>query len=135
MEEEILKIIMVHLSYLDQLKNLTLKLEKSFREDELDSLLHFSINRERLLKILQGYEIKVLDYCSKNNIKNINNFIIEVIKLWKNEKSIILEKIKEDNKDLIDQLIKAKDKIKIELSNIFKANQLHSAYLTHSLKL
>ena len=68
MEEEILKLIMVHLSYLDQLKNLTLKLERSFREDELDSLLHFSLNRERLLKIIQGYEVKILDFSSKNKM-------------------------------------------------------------------
>ena len=135
MEEEILKLIMVHLSYLDHLRDLTQKLKKSFHKDDLESLYSFSLNRERLLKVIQTYENKILKYCSINSIKALRNFIIEILKEWKKESSLFLEKLKEDNKDLIEQLIKTKKKIKKDLSNIFKMNQIHGAYLTHSLKL
>ena len=135
MEEEILKLIMVHLSYLDHLRDLTEKLQKSFHKNDLESLYSFSLNRERLLKVVQTYENKILKYCSINNIKTLRNFIIEIIKEWKKESSLFLEKLKEDNKNLIEQLIKTKKDIKKDLSNIFKMNQFHGAYLTHSLKL
>jgi len=133
MEEEIVKLIMVHLSYLDQLKALTKKLEISFKKDDLESLYNFSLNRERLLKIIQSYEIKILNYSSINNIKTLKNFNIEIIKEWGNEKSKLIEKIKEENQELIDNLIRSKEKVKLDLSNIFKLNQAHGAYLTHSL--
>ena len=58
-----------------------------------------------------------------------------MLKERKKESSLFLEKMKEDNRDLIEQLIKTKKKIKKDLSNIFKMNQIHGAYLTHSLKL
>tara|TARA_Y100001970_G_scaffold286541_1_gene408955 strand:+ start:1071 stop:1478 length:408 start_codon:yes stop_codon:yes gene_type:complete len=135
MEEEILNLIMVHLSYLDHLRDLTEKLQKSFHKNDLESLYSFSLNRERLLKVVQTYENKILKYCSINNIKTLRNFIIEIIKEWKKESSLFLEKLKEDNKNLIEQLIKTKKDIKKDLSNIFKMNQFHGAYLTHSLKL
>ena len=133
MEEEIVKLIMVHLSYLDQLKALTKKLEISFKKDDLESLYNFSLNRERLLKIIQRYEIKILNYSSINNIKTLKNFNIEIIKEWGNEKSKLIEKIKEENQELINNLIRSKEKVKLDLSNIFKLNQAHGAYLTHSL--
>ena len=135
MEEEILKLIMVHLSYLDHLRDLTQKLQKSFNKDDLESLYSFSLNRERLLKVVQIYENKILKYCSRNNIKTLRNSIIEIIKEWKKESSLFLERLKEDNKNLVDQLIKTQKEIKKDLSNIFKMNQFHGAYLTHSLKL
>ena len=135
MEEEILKLIMVHLSYLDHLRDLTQKLKKSFNKDDLESLYSFSLNRERLLKVVQIYENKILKYCSRNNIKTLRNSIIEIIKEWKKESSLFLERLKEDNKNLVDQLIKTQKEIKKDLSNIFKMNQFHGAYLTHSLKL
>jgi len=133
MEEEIVKLIMVHLSYLDQLKALTKKLEISFKKDDLESLYNFSLNRERLLKVIQSYEIKILNYSSINNIKTLKNFNIEIIKEWGNEKSKLIEKLKEENNNLIDKLIRSKEKVKLDLSNIFKLNQVHGAYLTHSL--
>lgn len=133
MEQEIVKLIMVHLSYLDQLEALTKKLEISFKKDDLESLYNFSLNRERLLKIIQRYEIKILNYSSINNIKTLKNFNIEIIKEWGNEKSKLIEKIKEENQELINNLIRSKEKVKLDLSNIFKLNQAHGAYLTHSL--
>ena len=92
MEEEILKLIMVHLSYLDHLRDLTQKLQKSFNKDDLESLYSFSLNRERLLKVVQIYENKILKYCSRNNIKTLRNSIIEIIKEWKKRKLIIPRK-------------------------------------------
>ena len=65
MEEEVFKLIMVHLSYLDQLKLLTQKLETSFKNEEFESLHSFSLNRERLLKIIKSYETKILNYSSQ----------------------------------------------------------------------
>ena len=135
MEEEIVKLIMVHLSYLDQLKALTQKLETSFKKDDLNSLYNFSLNRERLLKLVQRYEVKILNYSSENNRKTLKNFNIEIIKEWQSEKSKLIEKMKEENTKLINCLITSKEKIKLDLSNIFKMNQFHGAYLTHSLKL
>ena len=135
MEEEIVKLIMVHLSYLDQLKALTRKLETSFKKDDLNSLYNFSLNRERLLKLVQRYEVKILNYSSENNRKTLKNFNIEIIKEWQSEKSKLIEKMKEENTKLINCLITSKEKIKLDLSNIFKMNQFHGAYLTHSLKL
>ena len=133
MDNKLLELIMVHLSYLDQLKNLSEKLEKLYIQDQLDYLYQFSLNRERLIKIIQKYEIQILDYLSKKNIKTLKNFCVEIINEWKKENLLIIEKIKEDNNKLIGDLIKNKESVKINLSNIFKMNQLHNAYLTHSL--
>ena len=135
MGDKLLKLIMVHLSYLDQLKNLSEKLEIFYLQDQLDSLYHFSLNRERLIKIIQIYEVKIHNYSSKNNRKTLKNSYIEILKEWKKEKSLIIEKIEDGNKNLINQLIKNKETVKMDLSNIFKMNQFHNAYLTHSLKL
>jgi len=133
MRGTIVDYIMIHLSYLDQFVTLTEKLKIFLKNDELESINHFSSNRERLLKIIQDYESKIMALHSKN--KTINNFNTEIFNEWKAENSRIVDCIKKENLYLVDQLIKVKQKMKIELSNVFQINQFHHAYLTHSIKL
>jgi hypothetical protein len=133
MRGTIVNYIMIHLSYLDQFVVLTEKLKIFLKNDELESINHFSSNRERLLKIIYDYESKIMVLHSKN--KTINNFDTEIFNEWKAEKTRIIDCIKKENLYLVDQLIIVKQKMKIELSNVFQTNQFHHAYLTHSIKL
>ena len=133
MDDKILKNIMIHLSYLDQLNTLNQKLRKSLLNDQIDSLHDISLNRERLIKLIQSYEVKIIKYFSENEIKTVRN--LEIFNEWKDENSKFIEMNKKENILLIENLTKTKEKIKNELSKIFKMNQFHNAYLTHSLKL
>ena len=133
MDDKILKSIMVHLSYLDQLNILNQKLRKSLLNDQIESLHNISLNRERLIKLIQSYEVKINKYFSENKIKTVKN--LEVFNEWKVENSKFIEITKKETFFLIEALTKTKEKTKNELSKIFKMNQSHNAYLTHSLKL
>ena len=87
---------MIHLSYLDRLKSLTVKLKKSIEEDKLDSFFHLTSNRERLLKLVHEYEKNYPPLLKKNKNK-INNFEIEVFNAWKKDNTNSILQIKKEN--------------------------------------
>ena len=85
---------MIHLSYLDRLESLTVKLKKSIEEDKLDSFFHLTSNRERLLKFVNEYEKKIIRLYSKRIKNKINNFEIEVFNAWKKDNTNSILQIK-----------------------------------------
>ena len=85
---------MIHLSYLDRLESLTVKLKKSIEEDKLDSFFHLTSNRERLLKLVHEYEKKNYPPLLKKNKNKINNFEIEVFNAWKKDNTNSILQIK-----------------------------------------
>ncbi|MBT3583296.1 MAG: hypothetical protein HN509_00200 [Halobacteriovoraceae bacterium] len=134
MSQNINKLIIRHLQYLEQAKQLTCQVLHLSSAEDIDPVFREIENRDRLVQIIRQAQSQIEEAIENLTPDKITRGFVQVVKSWQADTDFWAEKVNEMDMQVVANLEIAKRKTSNEIAQVFSNKSKIKGYNLNDLK-
>jgi hypothetical protein len=134
MDNQLVLLLMRHLSLLDRSEKLTYQMHKAAASGDIAKVHYESDNRERMINVIETFQTSIEDTISKAKSDKINPTFVEIMKCWSHDVNLWVERTTKIDNETTGLLEAQKEQATREIATVFKTNQQFKGYNLNNVK-